>query len=188
MFLPNFPSVLCTLSRVLIVVMSLQELSGLNTQLSWTWTVSALRALERETPHTSEVSLWFKLGPLALWTSLHVELVSTFCPHNVSVVTVYLQNGLISWVWLPNDSGEILCVCVCVCVCVWSANPIGPKWRQPSRFAVETRTIFGRNVAQMFLSVWRSRSAFIWGKKKKKKKKKIKASKVWRPPGQKCNI
>ena len=136
MFLPNFPSVLCTLSRVLIVVMSLQELSGLNTQLSWTWTVSALRALERETPHTSEVSLWFKLGPLALWTSLHVELVSTFCPHNVSVVTVYLQNGLISWVWLPNDSGEILCVCVCVCVCdlptpsaLNEGSPRALRWR-----------------------------------------------------------
>lgn len=61
--------------------------------------------------------------------------ILTFCPLNVSVVTVYLQNGFISWIWLPYDRGEMQCVRLRVC------QPRRPKWRQPSRFAVQTRTI-----------------------------------------------
>lgn len=65
-------------------------------------------------------SVWKHLGLCSIWT---------FCPLDVSVVTVYLQNGLISlnlactWQWWNAE-----CVCFCVCAC---ANPIGPNEGSP---------------------------------------------------------
>lgn len=65
-------------------------------------------------------SVWKHLGLCSIWT---------FCPLDVSVVTVYLQNGLISlnlartWQWWNAE-----CVCLCVCAC---ANPVGPNEGSP---------------------------------------------------------